>query len=297
MRLLTADREYNTTELIAHGDFCDVYVCSIDNQRTRKAIFKVVRDKSDNDLLENEAAVLSDIWPEKQIEEQHFRFLTRLLGAGEVEGKRVNVTPYFPDNISLSRVLAAYPDGIDFKDMIWMYKRTLDALGFVHQRGYVHGAVIPPHVMIGPVDHGVRLVDWSYAVRMQDLPEGDDGEPTRVRLTAWERLAEDDVFDAGPHIKAISKGHREFYAPEVEKREVPTAATDIYMATKCAEALVGGSFRKLPPKLQDLLQGQLRTDPMERAQDAWTLFDLVNGTLKEEVGPRKYREFTMPSGG
>jgi hypothetical protein len=46
-----------------------------------------------------------------------------------------------------------------------MWKRTLDMLGWLHQRGWAHGDVTPAHLLIHPRDHGVVLAGWSSAVR------------------------------------------------------------------------------------------------------------------------------------
>lgn len=285
-------REYQAVELLARGDFCDIHVCMVDNQSQRKAIFKIVRDKADNDLLAAEARTLRELFTS---ESRYQKYLPKILAAGEIEGLLVNVIPYFPKDVSLTRVIEAHPRGLDFRDMVWMYKRLLTVLGYVHQQGFVHGAVIPPHVLIGPVDHGAKLIDWSYAIKVVETVDDDAPEP--VRRTAWDRMVEDDVFDtAANHIKAISASHRRFYPPEVLKKQQPSAATDIYMATKCAEALMDGDLSSLPQSLRVLMQAQFQDDPKERAQDAWDLMDLFNETLEKAVGKRKYREFVMPVG-
>lgn len=285
-------REYQAVELLARGDFCDIHVCMVDNQSQRRAIFKIVRDKADNDLLAAEARTLRELFASKS---KYHAYLPKILAAGEIDGLLVNVITYFPKNVSLTRVIEAHPDGLDFRDMVWMYKRLLTVLGYVHQQGFVHGAVVPPHVLIGPEDHGAKLIDWSYSLKVEAVVDEAD-VPVPVRRTAWDRMVEDDVFDSAVHIKAISAPHRRFYPPEVLKKQQPSAATDIYMATKCAEALMNGSFSALPEPLRYLMQSQLLDDPKDRAQDAWDLMDLFNEVLEKAVGKRKFREFTMPVG-
>ncbi len=287
-------REYKAVELLARGDFCDLHVCMVNNQSQRKAVLKITRDKSDNDLLATEARTLRELFAS---ESKYHPYLPKILAAGEIDGRLVNIIPYFPKNVTLTRVIEAHPDGLDFRDMVWMYKRLLTVLGYIHQQGFVHGAVVPPHVMIGPEDHGAKLIDWSYSVKVEAEAEVDD-DATPIRRTAWDRMVEDDVFDpAVQHIKAISGPHRRFYPPEVLKKQQPSAATDIYMATKCAEALMDNDLSSLPESLRDIMRSQLRDDPKERSQDAWDLMDLFNETLQKAVGKRRFREFTMPVGG
>jgi hypothetical protein len=80
----------------------------------------------------------------------------------------VNVFTYLEDFYSLKQVLARYPGGIGAKDMAWMFRRLLVVLGFAYDQQFVHGAIVPDHVMIHPEMHGLVLVDWCYST-MDDL--------------------------------------------------------------------------------------------------------------------------------
>jgi hypothetical protein len=37
----------------------------------------------------------------------------------------------------------------------------LVAVGLAHRAGIAHGAVLPRHVLVHPLDHGLILVDWT----------------------------------------------------------------------------------------------------------------------------------------
>lgn len=57
---------------------------------------------------------------------------------------------------------------IDPRDIAWIARRALVALDLIHSKGYLHGS---PHLeafIIEPVQHGVMVKDWQYAVRMGD---------------------------------------------------------------------------------------------------------------------------------
>jgi len=74
---------------------------------------------------------------------------------------------------TLRGVAAAYPDGVDARTAVWMWRRILGVLGWVHGSGVVHGAVTADHVLIHPRDHRALLVGWGAA--SDDVPPpGDD---------------------------------------------------------------------------------------------------------------------------
>ena len=105
----------------------------------------------------------------------------------------------------------ARPDGLDPRDVAWMWRRLLVALGLAHRAGVVHGAVLPDHVLIEPADHGVVLVDWCYSV----TDRLDHGARRSCRPTP------------------------DWYPREVHKRQPPGPGTDIAMAARCMTALMG----------------------------------------------------------
>jgi hypothetical protein len=60
---------------------------------------------------------------------------------------------------------ARFPDGIDPRHAVWLWRRMLDTLGFVHARGWSHGDVRPEHALVHPADHEVRMIGWASATR------------------------------------------------------------------------------------------------------------------------------------
>jgi serine/threonine protein kinase len=280
----------------AQGDLCDVHHCTYSKPEDEpddaskgkdrwevimggdsgpkdlQGALKVVRGVGDNDLASNEARVLGHLYPPEAKDEKFYRYLPRLLGAVEHEGRQTNVFTFLEDYVSMAAVLEAYPNGIDYRDLAWMFKRLLVAIGFAHSRGVVHGAVLPPHVMIHPTGHGAKLIDWSYAVKSEDKTS----------------------------IRAYPAPWRAYYAPEVFAKQLPTAATDIYMAAKCCVALLGGSLSNnelpasVPDEVQSLLAECLVEAPSQRPQDAWDLHERFDGLLRKLVGKPKYRPFQLP---
>ncbi|HEU4375476.1 MAG TPA: protein kinase family protein [Telluria sp.] len=67
---------------------------------------------------------------------------------------------------SLADVHANYPDGIDARHVVWMWRRTLDVLAYVHAAGWTHGAIYPDHLLVHPGDHGILIIGWAGAQRV-----------------------------------------------------------------------------------------------------------------------------------
>ena len=298
-------RTYKLGRRFAQGDLADLYECSYRDPVEIKAktngkksttvwstlmepdedvpepgvdqtaTFKIVVSPADNDLLVRESEVLGKLYPADAKDEKYLRYLPRLIDSFEFRKgavrRRVNVLPKFNEMYSMAEVLATYPNGLDYRDVVWMYKRLLVGLGYAHSQGVIHGGVIPTHILVHPVNHGARIIDWCYAVQ-----------------------------DGKGHVPALSKPYRDYYAPEVLKKLTPTPATDIFMASKCAIAMMGGdpfSGRMpdaVPKPIQNFLTSCLIAAPTKRPDDAWKLHDDLAEILEKVVGKPRYRPLAMP---
>jgi len=240
-----------------------------------QAVLKVSIQVSDNDLVKSEAETLLSLYPPDQADEKFYRYLPKLLMPEPftVWGRQANIMPLVADHLSLAEIAVAYPDGIDYRDFVWMFKRALVGLGFAHSRGFIHGSVIPPHILVHPVGHGAKIIDWCYAV----------------------------ATTGKQSVKSYSADYESYLAPEVFNRRFPTPATDIYMLAKCAVALLGGDVKTnkmpdtVPKEIQRLFLACLESEPSSRPLDAWKLHDTFSALVKKVVGKPKYREFHMPA--
>ena len=278
----TPKHKYIVTDLVAEGDLADIYFCSYEEGGAEhKAVFKIAQSPADNDLVENEARVLGAMYPKKQAEERFYRYLPKPIdsfqlraGASHSAARRVNVMQLADGFVSLSAVMAAYPKGIDYRDAVWMFKRSLAALWYVHrQKLVVHGAVLPPHLLFHPTGHGAKIIDWCYAV--SNWPEKRN------------------------HVRAISKAHRAYYAPEILKKEPPTPESDLYMLGKCMVALLGGDVEAarvpdtVPKPVRSFLASLTIESRARRPDDAGKLHEEFDALLLSVVGKPKYRPLAM----
>ena len=69
---------------------------------------------------------------------------------------------------SLDEVLRRYHakgQTLDARHAVWMWRRVLEVLAFVHDSGWVHQALLPENLLVHPGDHGVLIIGWSRAAR------------------------------------------------------------------------------------------------------------------------------------
>ena len=64
---------------------------------------------------------------------------------------------------SLAALNERFTSGIDPRHAVWIWRRILEVLNFVHSHGWSHGDVRPEHALVHPQDHGVRLIGWASA--------------------------------------------------------------------------------------------------------------------------------------
>jgi hypothetical protein len=253
------------------GDLCDLFP----TEGGEPALIKLARSPRNNDLLEAEASALARV--ERELAGQplraHFPTLLEAVlvrGAGG-EQRRANVLRHEREYVSLADVIAAYPQGVHPADAAWMFNRVLAALASAHELGLVHGAVLPPHVLVRLSDHNGVLLDWCYSV------------------------------EVGEALKALSRPHAPHYPPEVPARAPATPATDTYMAAALLARLLGGDAagRGLPPTvpqpLAALIRAALLPSPQRRFTGAWQLFDAFGEVVGALYGPPRFRSFRMPA--
>lgn len=178
---------------IAAGEVSDVFAVERQRYPGERALLKVLRDAADLPLFE-----------------QEWRALTRL-AASDARGAEV-LSRRLPQPIRLSppqsgaparmllgwapgfertfeEVARALPAGVPPRAAVWMWRRILESLAFVHASGLVHGAVLPQHLLVERGEHGVRLVGFSCAAA--------PGAPLAALDLGYERLYPRDLVDSG----------------------------------------------------------------------------------------------------
>ncbi|WP_163870261.1 hypothetical protein [Myxococcus eversor] len=280
-RVTVANTRYVLLGRLGRGDGSDVFLARRDSRITELVVLKVARALVDKDLLAHEYEVLEDL---QRTKAQGAEYFTRLLPQPVARG-----TVKDPEGVAraalvyrwtsgfqhtLADVREVYPDGVDPRAAVWMWKRALELLGFVHRAGYVHGAVLPPHLLVHPRDHGLMLIGWSSAGKIRNLMP----------------------------LVATSASHRDFYFDAMwDGGGVPTPASDVAMCARSIAWVLGGDPATgsvpshVPAPLAELLRAQHTSSGGSGLEvDAWSVKELVSTAAQEAFGPPSYVPFTLP---
>jgi hypothetical protein len=265
---------YTVQRLFAVGDVADVHLGSAENDLMTAAelcyLLKVSRVSEGLTLLDHERKTLVDLLSAAgdTTYRKYFPTLVESFMATDRFQKRVNVFLYEPGFHTLEQVHEQHPALVG-RHLGWIFKRLLTVLGFSHRQNTVHGAVLPCHVMLHGAGHGLQLVGWSHSARK------------------------------GERIKTISTRYKDWYPPEVLKKQPATPAADLFMAARCMIYLAGGdpvSNRMpdaVPTPMQWFLKSCLLEGPRMRPNDAWALLEEFDELLHRLYGPPKFHELTL----
>lgn len=258
--------EYVVTGTHRVGEVADILLAE---RGTKTCLLKVVRTPSDNDLLDIEARVLDDLFSKKDTKSLFFQqYIPPILDSFPLiqngVHRKVNVFDVAEGYFSLAEIREAYPDGIDPQDVAWMLRRTFEVLGWVHTHKYVHGAVLPEHVLVHPVEHGAKLVGWSYAVK------------------------------AGQRLTAISSSRKGMYPGSVGRREAVNPALDVQMAVETACLLLSDRKGRVLDSIPRDIVNFFTLCRFGKIKDGWEAYTTYNEVLSNVYGKRKYRAFAMP---
>lgn len=259
--ITTKKRTYVLGDDVIAGTIANLYPVSWNDGDIHHGVLKMPRSPRDTDLMEREAKALKAL-DKADSDYRHFASMLvetfRHKDATTKELRRANVFEPLEGFYSLAEVADAYPNGVDPRDVAWMWRRLFVAIGLAADNGIVHGAVVPDHVMIHPTMHGVVLTDWCYS-----------------------------CMDDDQTIPAIVPGRRAFYPQSVIDKEPPTYAVDVAMAAKTMVWLCGSLA---PRQYRAFAQGCAVSSPPKPAELLGEFDELISNLY----GPRKYRLFNMP---
>lgn len=132
---------------------------------------------------------------------------------------------------SLARLQERFPGGLPATHAVWIWRRILEILGFVHASGWAHGDLALANLWVHPHDHLVHLVGWSAALPLE--AGRDPRRPTVVR----------DLAQSGWAIRSLLAG-KTATAPPLAGAPAPLAAL-VRRVTEEPDYLSGRGARQL----------------------------------------------------
>lgn len=264
---------------IAHGNISDVYTGRRARWPTELVILKILRDRQDTNLFDNEWDALQELQRSEAPGADNFTMLIPQpiihgdITAGSFAGRRVSIFRWASGfHHTFDEVRSAYPHGIPPQASIWIWRRILEVLAFIHASGMAHGAVLPAHLLIQENEHGVRLVGYSSAGRF------------------------------GEKLRTVSPGYESFYPQPTQSWSKLTAQLDLAMSARCVAAILGGNPATaslpttVPAQLAGIVQRIALSEPASASSEAaWAIREELGEVSRKVFGPSRFIPIVMPS--
>ena len=161
---------YRVLASLGGGEHAEVLLAERLGPLPERVTIKLARDAQGAEALAREAAALAALQSLGLAGAAYYtRRLPQPLGSGAVtgwhDGAREALVLRHPTGFwgSLEAVRQAHVQGIDARHAVWLWRRMLEVLAFVHEAGWTHGALAPEHALVHPRDHGVLIIGWSHA--------------------------------------------------------------------------------------------------------------------------------------
>lgn len=263
--IISPKRTYEVSPAFASGDLCDVHKATSGNA---EYLLKITRVPKAEPLMAKEFSVL-ELLHKKSGGQVYGEYFPEPVESFAHKKQHINAYIFRDGYYTAEQILDRHHKGLDGKHLGWMFNRVLEALGFVHQQGFVHGAVLPPHLLFHAESHGLLLTGWIHAEK------------------------------ANTTIKVVPERYKDWYPPECQKKHPVTPSVDIYLAAKSLIYLAGGDPvlntlpEYIPPKLQRFIKGCLLESPSMRSQNAWEVRQEFGQILEALYGPPTFHTLDM----
>lgn len=259
--VVTKTRTYMVKNLAFAGTVSNLYTCTYSRDgKLKTGLLKLPRSVRDNDLVAAESDALKTIWKSGKKRaayfprwEESFKHRDKSTGVD----RRALVIRRLDGFVSLADVKAAYPDGLDARDLAWIWRRALAGLSLLGELDIVHGAIGPEHVLIHPQEHGVQFCGFSATV-----PVGE-----RVKIMGTNRW---------------------LAAPEIIAKQQVDHTTDIYMLHKTMGLMLRNDQ---PLQFRSFIKGVTFDRQAVRPKDCRALLGEYDSLLARLYGARKFRVF------
>lgn len=165
---------YRLLNQLGKGEFSDVYLARRVSGLPFLATIKLSSASGAATHYAREAEVLHDLRTSshearKTYGAQHLPWVIFQGPVKDAPGRQALVLHHEPGYWgSLAALHARFPQGLDPRHAVWIWRRMLDVLHFLHMEDWTHGDVRPEHALVHPENHGVRIIGWASARRSSD---------------------------------------------------------------------------------------------------------------------------------
>lgn len=259
---------------MANGDNSEVYSGLRARWPTELVVIKILRDQGNANSFENEWNVLQTL---KQSTAPGADLFTTLLpqpvthgkiSNGIKKGQQASIFRWSSGfKHSFEAVMQAYPQGIPPRASIWIWRRTLEMLSFIHSSGMIHAAVLPKHLLVQENEHGVKLIGYGAAGRL--------GEKLQKHAASLEHFRPSSM-------RSLS------------------ALLDIAMSARSMIAILGGNPEtgtlpeSVPAPLSKLIL-EIANPPASMTENAWSVREELGVIARNVFGPPQFSPIVMPN--
>lgn len=254
----TKKHTYELKHLFHKNDTFTKYITTYDDGHKEAWLF-ILNSPTDNDLAETHIEAIKKI---DDVPSDYRLFFPAIIESFDYrdeqtgETRKIISTHVAPGFRTMSDILDVYPDGISGRDVAWMFRRMLVAVGNAHELNIVNGAPTFDSFMIHDAQHGIILSDWQYSV------------------------------ETGQPLKVIPAKYKDFYPQYALDGHPVDDRLDLYVISKMAELLLG---KREPQQLRNFFKGcQLSKVP--NAAELLSEFDTL---LDRLYGKRTFNHFSL----
>ena len=171
--VLCCGERYHLMQLVGNGDISQVYVAQRIGILPYLVTIKLSSAPTAAAHYAREAQVLRELQASGGAFSHRFPGVVAVGAVEEGDNARCALVLRHPNGYwgSLAALSEHFSRGIDPRHAVWIWRRMLEVLSFVHRYGWSHGDVRPEHALVHPQDHGVLLIGWGSAQKGADAKE------------------------------------------------------------------------------------------------------------------------------
>ena len=218
---------------------------------------KVAIDAADNDLLNTEYEVLSNL------RHQSLPYVLQKIIVNDASAILMREIK----GVTMPELMEQYTRGVPPEHVMWMLERLLSVVGYLHSNCVVHGNIKPENIIINKENHNVTLLGFSFCIPEANTPD------------AKYKIVNDD-----------------YTAPEVNKTAMVLPSSDVYSIGKIAITLLGGDASStgmpisIDARVRAFIRKMIDQNPKQRPQDAWKLWSELIQLRTEVFGTKRFQK-------